>query len=113
LPRALGIDPFWGTAGLTASAGIAGWVEMLLLRSSLNARIGATGLPVDYVMRLWIAALVGAGAAWVIKVALHVGNPIVAGAVILVPYGLVFFGMTAALRVPETATALSRLARLR
>ena len=113
LPRALGIDPFWGTAGLTASAGIAGWVEMLLLRSSLNARIGATGLPVDYVMRLWIAALVGAGAAWVIKVALHVGNPIVAGAVILVPYGLVFFGMTAVLRVPETSTALSRLARLR
>ena len=113
LPRALGIDPFWGTAGLTASAGIAGWVEMLLLRSSLNARIGATGLPVDYVLRLWIAALVGAGAAWAIKVALHVGNPIVAGVVILVPYGLVFFGMTAALRVPETSTALSRLARLR
>ena len=30
----------WGAAGLTASAGSAGWVEMLLLRRTLNARIG-------------------------------------------------------------------------
>ncbi len=29
LPRALGVDQSWGAAGLTASAGIAGWVEML------------------------------------------------------------------------------------
>src|SRR5437762_7510527 len=47
LPRWLGIAPLWGTAGLTASAGIAGWVEMLLLRSTLNGRLGATGLPVS------------------------------------------------------------------
>ena len=40
LPRWLGLAPEWGAAGLTASAGIAGWVEMLLLRATLNARIG-------------------------------------------------------------------------
>src|SRR5206468_10710054 len=39
LPRWLGIDPLWGAAGLTASAGIAGWVEFLLLCGSLNALI--------------------------------------------------------------------------
>ena len=33
LPRPLGIAPRWGAAGLTASAGVAGWVEMLLLRA--------------------------------------------------------------------------------
>ncbi|MFL5514600.1 MAG: murein biosynthesis integral membrane protein MurJ, partial [Gemmatimonadales bacterium] len=38
LPRALGIDPRWGAAGLTASAGIAGWIEFLLLRRTLNRR---------------------------------------------------------------------------
>ena len=32
-------------AGLTASAGVAGWVEFALLRSALNRRIGVTGLP--------------------------------------------------------------------
>ena len=36
LPRALGVEPRWGAAGLTASAGIAGWVEFLLLRRALN-----------------------------------------------------------------------------
>src|SRR6266446_2662806 len=40
LPRLLGLPAIWGAAGLTASAGLAGWVEMLLLRRTLNARIG-------------------------------------------------------------------------
>ena len=40
-----GIDPKWGAAGLTASAGVAGWVEFLLLRRGLNRRIGRTGHP--------------------------------------------------------------------
>src|SRR6266516_1723853 len=56
LPRLLGIPMLYGAAGLTASAGIAGWVEMLLLRSTLNAQIGRTGLPAIYVTQLWAAA---------------------------------------------------------
>ncbi len=31
-----GVDPFWGAAGLTASAGFAGWVEFTLLRRGMN-----------------------------------------------------------------------------
>ena len=45
LPRWLGIPRIWGAAGLTMSAGLAGWVEMLMLRHTLNGRIGRTGLP--------------------------------------------------------------------
>src|SRR5205823_14809901 len=45
-----------GAAGLTASAGIAGWVEMLMLRAKLNARIGRTGLASGYVATLWFSA---------------------------------------------------------
>src|SRR4029079_2350528 len=52
LPRALGIGAIWGAAGLTASAGIAGWVEMLMLRPTLNLRIGDTGLPFDFIVKL-------------------------------------------------------------
>ena len=37
LPRLLGIDPRWGAAGLTASAGMAGWVEFVLLRRASTA----------------------------------------------------------------------------
>ncbi len=65
LPRLLGIPAEWGAAGLTASAGIAGWIEMLLLRRALNARIGRTGLSADYVIKLWAAAACGAIVAWV------------------------------------------------
>src|SRR5437764_7062108 len=67
LPRALGIAPIWGAAGLTASAGVAGWIEMLMLRHTLNGRIGSTGLPVDYTIRLWSAALASGAAAFALK----------------------------------------------
>ncbi|MCU1220280.1 MAG: integral rane protein MviN, partial [Candidatus Angelobacter sp.] len=40
LPRLLGVDPFWGAAGLTASAGFAAWVEFVLLRRGMNLIIG-------------------------------------------------------------------------
>ena len=36
LPRWLGLEPRWGVAGLTASAGVAGWVEFTLLRRTLE-----------------------------------------------------------------------------
>jgi putative peptidoglycan lipid II flippase len=113
LPRWLGIDPLWGTAGLTASAGMAGWIEMLLLRRTLNARIGETGLPIDYVAKLWTSALAGAAVAWAIKLTFFPPDPILDAVVVLGPYGLVFFAMTAALGIPEASSAIKRLKRLR
>jgi putative peptidoglycan lipid II flippase len=113
LPRLLGIPMLYGAAGLTASAGVAGWVEMLLLRSSLNARIGRTGLPAGYVAQLWGAAAAAAAVAWAIKVATPLSNPIASAVVILGPYGLVFFAVTFALGVPEASSTISRIARFR
>ena len=111
LRRLLGIDEIWGAAGLTASAGIAGWVEMLLLRATLNARIGASGLASGYVARLWTAAMVGAALGWATKLMFPIVQPIAAAAVILGIYGLAFGGMTVLLRIPEASTALARLTR--
>jgi putative peptidoglycan lipid II flippase len=112
LPRALGIDPLWGAAGLTASAGVAGWVEMLMLRTSLNARIGRTGLPAGYVAKLWTAALAGAAVAWGVKRALPALHPVLTAVIVLGPYGVVFLAATWALRIPEASTALSRVLRV-
>ena len=67
LPPMLGIEPLWGTVGLTAAASIGGWVELLLLRRTLNQRIGYTGLPVVVSVRLWGAAFAAAAVAWAIK----------------------------------------------
>jgi putative peptidoglycan lipid II flippase len=111
LPRWLGVAPVWGAAGLTASAGIAGWVEMLLLRATLNARIGPTGLPAPFVARLWAAAAAGAAAAWAVKLAIPALHPVIAAIVVLGPYGLIFFAMSFALRIPEATTALARITR--
>jgi putative peptidoglycan lipid II flippase len=107
LPRPLGLAPRWGAAGLTASASVAGWVEMIMLRRALNRRIGPTGLPAAYVAKLWTAAIAGAAVAWGIKLALPGLNPVVAGIVILGPYGLVYFGVSIAFKISEAKSVLS------
>jgi putative peptidoglycan lipid II flippase len=112
LPRALGIPAMWGVAGLTMSAGLAGWVEMAMLRHSMNARIGRTGLAAGYLIKLWTSAALAAAVAWAVKILASPANPIVAGIVILAPYGLVFFGLALALRIPEASKAVKGLLRL-
>jgi putative peptidoglycan lipid II flippase len=111
LPRLLGVPAQWGAAGLTASAGVAGWVEMFLLRRALNARIGETGLPAAYVAKLWLAAALGAAAGWAVRLEIPPLHPIFTAALVLGPYGLVFFASALALRITEVRTALASLWR--
>jgi putative peptidoglycan lipid II flippase len=112
LPIWLGIERRWGVAGLTASAGIAGWVEFSLLRRTLNARIGRTGLPISLVAKLWTSAAVAAAAGWAVKLALNLHDPRLAAIAILAPYGLLYFAMTWILRVEECAQAFRRFRRV-
>jgi putative peptidoglycan lipid II flippase len=100
LPAAVGLDPRWGAAALTAASAVAGWIEFVLLRSSVNGKIGKTGLEFSYAIRLWSAALVGAAVAWGTKVALPPLHPIVRGAVVLPAFGVAFIAFAALLRVP-------------
>lgn len=111
LPRLLGIGAGWGAAGLTLSAGLAGWVEMFLLRRALRGRIGSTGMPAMYVVSLWAAALTGAAVGWGVKLALPPVHPILQGAAVLLPYGATYFGVALALRVPEAKATLRRALR--
>ena len=111
LPGWLNVSRIWGAAGLTASAGIAGWFEMVLLRRTLNARIGKTGLPPGFVVKLAVAAIAGAAVAWIVKLGLPPLHPVFTAIAVLGTYGLVYFGVTAALRVPEISTVVSRFRR--
>lgn len=113
LPRWLGIPTVWGAAGLALSAGLVGWVEMLLLRRTLNARIGRTGLPADYLAKLWGSALAGAAIAWTLKLVLPALHPAITAVVVLGAYGLTFLTATLALRVAEASAALERVTYLR
>src|SRR5437588_8882721 len=91
LPRLLGIDPKWGAAGLTASSGVAGWIEFVLLRRSLNQRIGKTGLTVGFVTKLWSGAVAAAALGWAIKLMIGRPHPVIIAAVVVIPYGFCYF----------------------
>jgi putative peptidoglycan lipid II flippase len=115
LPRALGIDPRWGVAGLTISAGVASWLEFTLLRLTMNRRIGRTGLPREILVKLWLAAVASSTAGWLIDRFVGRHAPILwrhhltVAAAVLLPYGFIYFAVTWLLGLKETRTYLARL----
>lgn len=109
LPRWLGVDPRLGAAGLTASAGLAGWLEFALLRRGLTRRIGRTGLSAGYVLRLWLAALPAAGLAKLVHLAVAGRPALVAGVVVLGVYGAAYLALAHALRLPGALAMTTRL----
>lgn len=66
-PGLLGISSRWGAAGLTASAGLAGWIEFLLLRRALFSKIGEFHFPAFFVAKIWGAALLAGTVVWFVK----------------------------------------------
>ncbi len=111
LPLAMGIGARWGVAGLTISAGISSWVEFTLLRRTLNRRIGSTGLPRDYVAKLWIAALLAAAGGWAVHHYFGHHRPILLAVIVLGPYGVIYFAATLALGLPEARSLFGRTIR--
>ncbi len=99
IPRLLGIPAIWGAAGLTASAGMAGWVEMLLLRRTMNGRIGPTGLAAGYLAKLWVSAAAAAAVAWMVKLVTPPMHPVLIAIAVLGSYGLVFLAGAWALKI--------------
>lgn len=108
VPALIGIERKWGAAGLTASSGVAGWIEFVLLRRSLNRRIGPTGLSISFISRSWSGALAGAAIGWGIKLLIGVRHPIVAAALVLVPYGLTYFAVTYLLRIEQSEAVIRK-----
>jgi len=109
LPKLLGIDPHWGGAALTASFGIAGWVEFTLLRRGMNERIGDTGLPASLAIKLWSCAALAGAAALGLKVAFPNLHRILAAVVVLGGFGVVYLGATLLARVPEARILIRRV----
>ena len=109
LPGWLGLDPKVGVAGLTASAGIAGWVEFYLLRREITRRIGPTGLATSFTLRLWLAALLSAAIAWGVKLGVASSHRFIVSLVILVVYGLSFLVIATLMRIPEATSLMARL----
>jgi putative peptidoglycan lipid II flippase len=114
LTRALGLDPRLGVAGLTISAGIAGWVEFVFLRRSLNRRIGRTGLSLTYMAKLWVGALAGAAVGWGFKLLVVGGwHPIPLAIVVLGGYGTTYFAVEYLFGIAQARIIIGRFLRFR
>jgi putative peptidoglycan lipid II flippase len=109
LPHLLGVAPRWGAVGLTATAGLAAWIEFLLLRGRLASRIGEARVAAGYVLRLWVAALAASGVGWVVWLAARRLGPAPAAVAVLVPFAAVYGALTLALGVPAARALVGRL----
>lgn len=120
LPLIGGGTAAYGAIGLTASAGLAGWLEFLLLRRALHRRIGDIHLPGTHLARLWAASglsalLALAFTTWILpplsthlpRFQAHLRD----GLLVLGCFGLLYLGATLALGVPEAKSLLARLRR--
>ncbi len=108
LPPMLGIEARWGVAGLTISAGVSSWIEFVLLRRTLNRRIGRTGLPAEHLAKLWVAALAAAMVAWAIRHFWGHHSPVILAVLVLGPYGMIYFAATHALGVDQAGALFAR-----
>jgi putative peptidoglycan lipid II flippase len=117
LPQIAGGTLGLGAIGLTASAGLAGWVEFFLLRRALGSKIGRVQLALGFQLRLWLSAIVGAGVAIGVD---HLYTPFAAGrgllahpiasaAIVLGVYGVAYFLGAFLAGVPEAKRTLGRL----
>ncbi len=116
LPGLLGLDRKLGAAGLTASAGVAGWVEFWLLRRGIGRRIGEVHVSKGLLPRLWGAAALATAIAFAAKLATGqvsaLSHPIPRAAIVLGFFGATYLGATLALGIPEAEKSLERVRRL-
>ena len=105
-------DPVYATAGLTASAGISGWIEFVLLQKKLNKIIGKTGVEYRYQSKLWGSALIASAIGLSIKFFIHLGlleHPIPRAVIILGVYGVLYFGITYMIGIEESRAIINKI----
>jgi putative peptidoglycan lipid II flippase len=108
----LGDQPL-GAVGLALGAGIAAWVEWLLLRRALQPRIGSVGLGAEAWFRMLGASGAGAAAGWAVRLALPELHPSMAAVFILGGFGVSYVGTARLLGLGEARLMFSRLDSLR
>jgi putative peptidoglycan lipid II flippase len=110
--KALGWPASYGAAGLTASAGLAGWIEFVLLKYALGKRIGRFAIGAGVLVRAWIAALLACAPAFALHRYVPIRQPLVSGAAVLGLYGALYFVFAIALGL-DGAKRIARKLRLR
>jgi putative peptidoglycan lipid II flippase len=100
-----------GSVGLALGASIGAWLEWALLRRTLAKRIGTVGAGGDQLARMFGAALIGAAAGHVVRLAAAGLHPIATAALVVAAFGVVYFGAARALGLSEAEVVLNALLR--
>ncbi len=108
----LGGQPL-GAVGLALGAGLAAWLEVLLLRRALASRIGPIALPGQHWTRTFGAALGAALAGWSVRLLLPMLHPITTAVFVLGTFGITYFAVAQAVGLKEAQILVSRIARIR
>ncbi len=111
LPAIIGVSARLGVVGITAASGMSGWLEYILLKRSISRHIGNTRMGSSYMFSLWFSSIIAAGAAWAVKIAANIHTPVFAAIIILGTYGVVYFAVAFALKVPEVRHMKNFLAK--
>ena len=110
LPNLLGVSPRWGLPGLVGGSAVATIFEYLLLKRALGRRIGATGLPTDFLIKCFSAgggaAALGMMCSSVIRSALP---PMAGAAIVLGVFGVAYLVLGLALGIAEAEQFADRL----
>jgi putative peptidoglycan lipid II flippase len=106
LPRAFGVAPSWGAAGITLASALAAGVEYVLLRRALGKRIGETRLAWGVLGRIWAAAVLAVATALLARVLLPPLHPIPAAVLVLGAFGAMYLGGGAILGLPQARRLL-------
>ena len=110
-PRALGIDPRWGVAGVTLASGSAGWVEYHLLRRALSRRVGVTGIGRRVLLVLWSGAALAGLIAFAANWANRTAPPIIRALLVLGVFGMVYWVYTWRAGIPEAVQLREQIFR--
>lgn len=111
--RWLGIPARMGLVGLTLASGLAAWIEFSLLRSSMNRKIGKTGLHFPDAAKLGGTAIGAAILAFGVRSLTTGTPPLISGIIVLSVYGLVYLGGAAFAGVPEAKKLVHSISKRR
>jgi len=112
IPAWMGLPARFGLAGLTIASGFAAWLEFYMLRSSIGHRIGKTGLPLPYLLKLWAIALISGGLAFGAGREVSSLPPILCGLIVIAIYGFLYLGSSLWIGLPQ-ARRVIEIARRR
>ncbi|HEX6558996.1 MAG TPA: murein biosynthesis integral membrane protein MurJ, partial [Longimicrobiales bacterium] len=102
-----------GALGLSLAAGVGAWVEWGLLWRALHKRIGDFGPGWNVMLRMYAAALLAAAVGRGLDLVLPHFQPMLRGAIILAPFGVLYFVLAHLFGIGEASSVVRRVVRRR